>query len=127
MDCFDKSINVLSILSKSISIASFTTIIGVPAGIIGANYIHKNELDKACFQHGIAYEDFKYLARRTASDKILRDKAFNIARSPKYDGYQRRLASMVYKFLIKSLQAVALLIIIIIIIIIIMKLSIIYH
>ena len=125
MDCFDKSINVLSILSKSISIASFTTIIGVPAGIIGANYIHKNELDKACFQHGIAYEDFKYLARRTASDKILRDKAFNIARSPKYDGYQRGLASMVYKFLIKSLQAVALLIIIIIIII--MKLSIIYH
>ena len=102
MDCFDKSINVLSILSKSISIASFTTIIGVPAGIIGANYIHKNELDKACFQHGIAYEDFKYLARRTASDKILRDKAFNIARSHKYDGYQRGLASMVYKFFDKK-------------------------
>ena len=102
MDYFDKSINVLSILSKSISIASFTTIIGVPAGIIGANYIYKNELDKACFQRGIAYEDFKYLARRTASDKILRDKAFNIARSPKYDGYQRGLASMVYKFFDKK-------------------------
>ena len=46
--------------------------------------------------------DFKDLARRTVSDKILRDKAFNIAKNPKYDGYQRGLASMVYKFLIKS-------------------------
>ena len=43
------------------------------------------------------YGDFKDLARRTASDKILRDKAFNIAKNPKYDGYQRRLASMAYK------------------------------
>ena len=57
------------------------------------SYIYKNELDKACFQHDMAYGDFKDLARRTASDKILRDKAFNIA---KYDGYQRGLASMVY-------------------------------
>ena len=64
----------------------------------GTNYIHKNELDKACFQHDMAYGDFKDLARRTASDNILRDKAFNIAKSPKYDGYQRGLASMVYKF-----------------------------
>ena len=39
----------------------------------------------------MAYEDFKDLARRRASDKVLRDKAFNLARSPKYDGYQRRL------------------------------------
>ena len=46
----------------------------------------------------MAYGDFKDLARRTASDKILRDKAFNIAKNPKYDGYQRGLASMVYKF-----------------------------
>ena len=45
----------------------------------------------------MAYGDFKDIARRTASDKILRDKAFNIARNPKYDGYQRSLASMVYK------------------------------
>ena len=45
----------------------------------------------------MAYGDFKDLKRRTASDKILRDKAFNIAKSPKYDGYQRGLASMVYK------------------------------
>ena len=55
----------------------------------------------------MAYEDFKDL-KRTASDKILRDKAFDIAQNPKYDGYQRWLASMVYKFLIKSLQAVVL-------------------
>ena len=43
------------------------------------NYIHKNELDKACFQHDMAYGDFKDLARRTASDKVLREKVFNIA------------------------------------------------
>ena len=61
------------------------------------SYIYKNELDKACFQHDMAYGDFKDLKRRTASDKVLRDKAFNIAKNPKYDGYQRRLASMVYK------------------------------
>ena len=67
------------------------------------SYIYKNELDKACFQHDMAYGDFKDLARRTASDKVLRDKAFNIAKNPKYDGYQRGLASMICKFLIKSL------------------------
>ena len=50
----------------------------------------------------MAYEDFKGLARRTASDKVLRDKTFNIAKNPKYDGYQRELASTVYKFLIKK-------------------------
>ena len=61
------------------------------------NYIYKNELDKTCFQH-MAFGDFKDLKRRTVSDKILRDKAFNIAKNPKYDGYQRGLASMVYKF-----------------------------
>ena len=66
------------------------------------NYIYKNELDKACFQHDMAYGDFKDLARRTASDKVLRDKAFNIAKNPKYDGYQRGLASMVYKLFDKK-------------------------
>ena len=59
------------------------------------SYIYKNELDKACFQHDMAYGDFKDIARRTASDNILRDKAFNIAKYPKYDGYQRELAPMV--------------------------------
>ena len=66
------------------------------------SYIYKNELDKACFQHDMAYGDFKDLARRTASDKVLRDKAFNIVKNPKYDGYQRGLASMVYKFFDKK-------------------------
>ena len=63
-----------------------------------SRYIYKNELDKACFQHDMAYGDFKELTKRTAADKVLRDKAFNNAKHPKYDGYQRGLASMVYKF-----------------------------
>ena len=54
----------------------------------------------------MAYGDFKDLAKRTAADKVLRDKAFNIAKNPKYDGYQRELASMVYKFFDKKLQVV---------------------
>ena len=66
------------------------------------SYIYKNELDKACFQHDMADGDFKDLIRRTASDTILRDKAFNIAKNPKYDGYQIRIASMVYTFLNKK-------------------------
>ena len=53
------------------------------------SHIYKNELDKACFQHDMRYGDFKDLKRRTASDKVLRDKAFNIAKNLKYDGYQR--------------------------------------
>ena len=62
-----------------------------------------NELDKACFAHDAAYSDNKDLKKRTVADKILRNKAFNIAKDPKYDRYQRRLASMVFKFLIKNL------------------------
>ena len=54
----------------------------------------------------MAYGDFKDLKKRTASNKVLIDKAFNIAKNPKYDGYQRGLASMV--FLIKSQQVVVL-------------------
>ena len=50
-------------------------------------YIYRNELDKACFQHNVVYGDFRDLERRTQSDKALRDKAFNIAKSPKYDRY----------------------------------------
>ena len=67
-----------------------------------SRYIYKNELDKVCFQHDMAYGDFKDLAKRTAVDKVLRDKAFNIAKDPKYDGYQRGLASMAYKFFDKK-------------------------
>ena len=66
------------------------------------SYIYQKELDKACFQHDMAYGDFNDLKRRTASDKILRDKAFNIAKNPKYDGYQRGFASMVYNFFDKK-------------------------
>ena len=62
------------------------------------NYIYKNELDKACFVHDAAYSDSKDLTKRTVADKILKNKAFDIAKDPKYDGYQRGLASMVYKF-----------------------------
>ena len=62
-----------------------------------SRHIYQNELDKACFQHDMAYGDFKDLTRKIASDKVLCDKAFNITKNPKYDGYQRDLASMVYK------------------------------
>ena len=51
----------------------------------------------------MAFGGFKDLSRRTASDKILRDKAFSIAKNPKYDGYERGLASMVYKFFDKKI------------------------
>ena len=50
-------------------------------------YIYKNEVDIACFQHDMTYGDFKDLAKRIVSDKVLRDEAFNTAKSPKYDGY----------------------------------------
>ena len=62
------------------------------------NYIYINELDKACFTHDAAYSDSIDLTKRTAADKILKNKAFDIAKDPKYDGYQRGLASMVFKF-----------------------------
>ena len=58
------------------------------------NFIDKHQLDKACFQHDMAYGRSKDLAKRTRSDKFLRDKTFKIATDPKYDGYQRGLASM---------------------------------
>ena len=68
-------------------------------------YIHRNELDKACFQHDSAYADHKDLINRTEADKVLRDKAYDIASNPEYDGYQRGLASMVYKFFDKKSMA----------------------
>ena len=61
-------------------------------------YIYRNELDKAYFQHDTAYGDFKDLKRRTQSDKFLKNKTFEIESIPKYNAYQRGLASMVYKF-----------------------------
>ena len=66
------------------------------------NFLYKNELDKAFFQHDMAYDKSKDLAKRTQSDEVLKDKAFRIANDPNYDGYQRGLASMVYKFFDKK-------------------------
>ena len=66
------------------------------------NYIYKNEFDKACFAHDAAYSDSKDLTKRTIADKILKNKAFKIAKDPKYDWYQKGLASMVYKFFDKK-------------------------
>ena len=60
-----------------------------------SRYIYQNELDKACFQHDIAYRDFKDLNRRTSADTVLRDKAFDIPKNKKNDGCQRELAAMV--------------------------------
>ena len=76
-------------------------------------YIYRNELYKACFQHDSAYADHKDLINRTEADKVLKvydkaydidraDKAYDIASNPEYDGYQRGLASMVYKFFDKK-------------------------
>ena len=66
------------------------------------DFIYKNELDKACFQHDMAYGKSKDLIKRTQSDKVLKHKAFKIANNPNYDGYQRGLASMAYKFFDKK-------------------------
>ena len=62
-----------------------------------SRHIYQNQPDHLCFQHDMAYADFKDLHRRTIIDKILYDKAFNIPKNKKYDRYQHRLASVVYK------------------------------
>ena len=67
----------------------------------GSKCIDQKELSKTCFQIDMTYGDFKDLNRRTAADKVLCDKAFNIVRNSKYDEYQHEFASMVNKFLIK--------------------------
>ena len=66
------------------------------------SYIYNNESDKACFAHDAAYSYSKDLTKRPVADKILRNRAFNIAKDKKYDGYQRELTSMVYKFFDKK-------------------------
>ena len=66
------------------------------------DFIYRNELDKACFQHDMDYGKTKDLVKRTQSDKVLKDKAFKTASDPKYDDYQRGLASMVYRFFDKK-------------------------
>ena len=55
------------------------------------DFIYRNNLDKACFQHGMVFGKSNDLTKRTQSEKILRDKAFQIASDPKHDGYQRGL------------------------------------
>ena len=64
-----------------------------------SRYIYQNKLDETWFQHYKTYGDFEDLTRWTASDKVLRDEAFNIAKNSKFDRYQRSVASMVYKLL----------------------------
>ena len=66
------------------------------------SYIYKNDLDKTCFQHDMAYNKFKDLEKRMQSDIVLKNKAFIIVSNPKYNGYERGLASMVYKFFDKK-------------------------
>ena len=66
------------------------------------DFIYKKELDKAFFQNDMAYGKTKDLVKKTQSEKVLKDKAFKIASDPKYDGYQRGLASMNYNFLDKK-------------------------
>ena len=70
-------------------------------------YIYRNKLDKAYFQHDMAYGDFIDFARRTASDKVLRNKGFNMAENLKYDEYQKGLTSMVYTFFDKKSTSLA--------------------
>ena len=66
------------------------------------NFIYKNELDKAYSQHDVAYGKSKDLAKRTQSDTFFRDKAFTITSDPKYDGCQRGLTLVIYKFFDKK-------------------------
>ena len=64
--------------------------------------IYKNKLEKACFQHDMAYHKYKDLEKRTQSDVVLKNKASKIASDPRYNGYERKLASMVYNFFNKK-------------------------
>ena len=69
-----------------------------------SRYIYQKALDKTCFQYDMAYGYFKDLNRRTAAYRLLQDKTFNIAKNPINDGHQCGFASMVYKFLIKTIH-----------------------
>ena len=76
-------------------------------GVEDSRYIYQKKLDKACFQHDMANEDFKNLSKRTAFDKLLSDKTFNIAKTPKHDEYQSKLVLMIYNFFYKKSTLVA--------------------
>ena len=64
--------------------------------------LNRNELDKACFKHDAAYTKYKDVENRLISDQKLKNSAYDNASNPEYDGYQRGLASMVYKFFDKK-------------------------
>ena len=66
------------------------------------SYIYKNYLDKACFQYDMTYNKFQNLEKRTQSNIVLKNKALKMASTPRYNGYERGLASMVYKFFNKQ-------------------------
>ena len=68
-------------------------------------HLYRNELEKVCFVHDAAYSESKDLAKRTISEKILKDRAYGIARNRGYDGYQSALASIMYKFLDKKTES----------------------
>ena len=68
--------------------------------------LYRNELDKACFKHDTSYAKYKDVENRLISDQKLRNSAYDIASNPVYDGYQRGLASMVYKFFAQKLLRV---------------------
>ena len=70
------------------------------------NYIYRNDIDKVCFTHDAAYTNSKDLTKRTAVDKVLRDKAF--ANNLKHNGYQRSLAAMICKISIEKQKEVVL-------------------
>ena len=72
------------------------------------NYIYRNDLDETRFQHDMAYDRYKDLAKGTESHKVLSDKAFKIASNSKYDGYEKSLASMFYKIFDKNVKVVTL-------------------
>ena len=69
------------------------------------DYIYKNDLDEACFQHDMTYGRYKGFTKRTKSDNVLREKAFKITINLKYDGYQREIALMVNRFFDKKSKA----------------------
>ena len=71
------------------------------------NCIYKDDLDKSCFQHDVTYGKYKDLTKRAESDKVLRIKPFETAINPKYDEYQRGLASMVFNFFDKKSASLA--------------------
>ena len=78
-----------------VSISAFASLVCVP----NLKHLYRIELDKTCFAQDAAYYDSKDLAKRTNSNKILRDRAHEITRNYNYDGYQRALACVGYKFL----------------------------